>query len=745
MRNKVVSLLLFIVLMFTSVLHAEEQEDEKLTFLILPDYYPFTFTLPDGSPTGLYVEFWQLWSETNNVSITIESANLDVIKDRITSQENTFSNFFTSEERRAWADFALPFHAVQTGVMFNKQYDSDATLAELSGGKVAVLAGSHQEQYIKTNYPQLDLAPYTLTEKAIEDVINERIDAVVGEIPNLNTTLSRIGLAGVLQIAEVLYTETVHPIIGKDQPELLNLFNEGIKRIPLTDIIALEKKWLPTLKPFFENEQYLNELTIEERLWLQNHKQFKLGIDDNLPPFEFLNDKGKFSGIAADYLNHASEVLGVKFIPQKENTWLESFALLKEGKVDLMSAAIVTDERRKEMDFTAPYVAMSTAIVVRRNTLYVDNMTSLNNKILGLVEGDFVNFVLRDYPEIKIKIVSSEVEGLEILQDGLIDAFIAPIAVANYEIHKRDMNDLIIAAFAPYNLELTMAIRKGLEPLASILNKTFASMPKQQQSMIENTWLRAYVYSGLNTIDILKWVIPIVLLMLLTVILIISKSNKRLNLLLLKNKSLARRIVAIQEEERKLLSRDLHDEIGQNLTALQYHINAAKDSRDQTELHEMLNSIDEITAITYRSSYELMHWLRPMVLDDYGLEHALSNHIISKLLSESNIEYHQSFSGDFSGINDEISTNIYRIAQECITNAAKHSQAKNLWLTLSLKNECLKLTVRDDGIGFDVQAEFKRESGFGIEGIQDRLDAMEGTLELTSGSEGTRYKIILLV
>ena len=740
------SFLVIFTSMFTGMLSvsANQQQRDPITVLMLYDYYPFTFALPNGTPTGLYVEFWKLWSETNDIPIKFKLTDLNQLRSNVEGQQNVITNFFTSDERHEWADFALPIHAVQTGVLFNKKYDRQTGLKELGNAKVAVFSGSHQERFVEENYPNLQLIPHSNIEEVIEDLLNDQLDAIVGEIPNINTSLSRMGLAGVLQISEeVLYTKTVHPAIAKNQPELLNLINAGIKNIPVNDIIALEKKWLPTLTPFFENEQFLNVLTIEERLWLQTHKQFTVGIDDNLPPFEFLDESEDFVGIAADYLNHASQVLGINFVPLTDSTWLESFAGLKAGNVDLMSAAIVTEGRREEMDFTIPYVQMSTAIVVRRNTLYVDDMSSLNNKTLGLVEGDFVNFVLRDYPQINIKIVTSEVEGLEILQNGLIDAFIAPIAVANYEIHKREMNDLIIAAFAPYNLELTMAVRKGLEPLVSILNKTFASMPRQQRSLIENTWLRAYVYSGTTTIDILKWVIPVLVMMLLIIILVISKSNKRLNLLLYKNKNLARRIVAIQEEERKVLSRDLHDEIGQNLTALQYHINAAKDTKDERELKSVLDSINEITALTYQSSYELMHWLRPMVLDDYGLEHALSNHIIVKLLSESDIQYHQSFSGNFKIINEEISTNIYRIAQECITNAAKHSKAKNLWLTLRLDGSYLMLIIKDDGVGFDIEQEFKRESGLGIEGIQDRLDAMEGTLDLTSDSNGTRYEITL--
>jgi len=349
---------------------------------------------------------------------------------------------------------------------------------------------------------------------------------------------------------------------------------------------------------------------------------------------------------------------------------------------------------------------------------------------------------MNDYPEINLKIVRSEVEGLNLLQAGEIDAFIAPVAVANYEIDKRKMNELIIAAISPYNLKLSIAVRKGLEPLVSILNRSFANMTEKERSMINNTWLRSYVKSGVNKQKLLTWVVPIVLIVLVFIITVVTYNNRRLKKAIEKNKLLARRIVAIQEEERRILSRDLHDEIGQNLTALQLHIKSAKQYQDLSKLNSVITTIDEIVTVTYQSAYELMHWLRPIVLDDYGLKHALSNHIFTKLLKESNIHYIKLFHGNSQLVKSELSTSIYRIVQECISNAAKHSKAKNLWVSINVVPPILKMKIEDDGIGFDVNQVEINNSGFGLRGIEDRVDAMNGTHQLVSNSKSTLHSFV---
>jgi PAS domain S-box-containing protein len=318
--------------------------------------------------------------------------------------------------------------------------------------------------------------------------------------------------------------------IAKGQPELLAKINAGIENMPVNQIIALEKKWLPTLKPFFDSSSTVSALTRAERKWLSQHNLLSLGTDNNWAPFEFYDQQGELSGISADYMKHVQQQLQINLKPKLGVSWTEALEEFKQGNIDVMSSIFYTEERAKNINFTNPYFEISLVIVSNRNGFYAESLPSLNGKKLGLIKGYVYNeLISRDFPNINIVDVSSIEEGLNKLQSGEIDAFVDSIAAINYEINKSKINNLIITSFTPYKLELSMAVRKGLEPLIPILNKTFAAMNEKQHSAIANNWLSVKVQSGTKLSTILFWALPILSLLILT-ILIFFRMNQRLKL-----------------------------------------------------------------------------------------------------------------------------------------------------------------------------------------------------------------------
>jgi len=226
---------------------------------------------------------------------------------------------------------------------------------------------------------------------------------------------------------------------------------------------------------------------------------------------------------------------------------------------------------------------------------------------------------------------------------------------------------------------------------------------------------------------------------------VLLNSNKKLHDLINKNQNLAQKVVNIQEEERKNLSRELHDEIGQNITALKLHINVIKNLTKKSPVAQAINpiidSIDNIANITYQSAYNLMHSLRPRVLDELGLEIALVDNVFEKLLNSAGIVYFPKIKGDVTELSEELTIALYRIAQESINNAAKYSKATHLWLDLEVTPSKVQLEIRDDGIGFNAESIKKKDTSFGLQGIIDRAIALGGKHRVTSDSTGTCHRV----
>ena len=197
-----------------------------------------------------------------------------------------------------------------------------------------------------------------------------------------------------------------------------------------------------------------------------------------------------------------------------------------------------------------------------------------------------------------------------------------------------------------------------------------------------------------------------------------------------------RRLIDAQESERRSLARELHDDIGQSLTALRINLESNKRnfSHDETSLKFIETSyrlVDEIIA----SVRELSLNLRPSLLDDLGLVAALREYV-SKQLSRAEIRLDFNVDGTEVAIDPTHSIAAYRIVQEIISNIVKHSSAKRVDMSLSFEAEYLQITVRDDGIGFDVDLDNSEQ--IGLASIRERASLLGGNVEIMSTmGEGT--------
>jgi diguanylate cyclase (GGDEF)-like protein len=529
---------LLLIFSFSSLCSAKDKKDppESIRIIGVENSSPFSFTLPDGRPTGLYLEYWRLWSKSNNIPIEIVMQPFDVAMDTIKNKGAVIQGIFINDERKQWADFSNPIHNLESGIIYSDKYAEDIKFSELSDAKVAVQAESYQESYIAKKYPSLNLVTYENTSEGIKKLFNQEVDAVVGEIPNLKVDLTILRLDGVYTISdEVLLSNTVHAALAKGQPSLLKIINDGIDNIPIQSLIELEKKWLPSIKPFFSNNAFLTSLTMAERKWLQEVPALRLGID-SWYPFEYFNDKGDYSGLSADYIEYIKNSLSLTIEADKNYSWAESLAAIKVNKIDVISAIVRTPEREKSMLFTNPYISAPTVLVSRKNGFNADSLASLKGRTIGIVaENAVLGFVASDYPEILIIPVDSTIDGLQKLSDDKLDAFLGDISFVNFTINEEQFADLIITGFSPYNLEVSMAVRTELEPLVGILNKVFLSISEKEKAEIANNWLAVKIQTGIKLSTVVLWVLPISSFLMLIAMLIFVRLNRKLKLEIIEN------------------------------------------------------------------------------------------------------------------------------------------------------------------------------------------------------------------
>lgn len=192
-----------------------------------------------------------------------------------------------------------------------------------------------------------------------------------------------------------------------------------------------------------------------------------------------------------------------------------------------------------------------------------------------------------------------------------------------------------------------------------------------------------------------------------------------------------------QEEERARISRDLHDEVNQSLTGLLLRLEAAREKAPP----ELAAELAEIRALANRALNELLalaRQLRPTALDDLGLKAALISHV-REISSQGAIRATLDSSGELADLPGDAQLVIYRVAQEALSNAVRHSGAETINVRLDREGDAVELVVADDGRGFTFE---EASRGLGIPGMRERALLVHGDLQVTSRPEhGTRVRL----
>jgi len=199
------------------------------------------------------------------------------------------------------------------------------------------------------------------------------------------------------------------------------------------------------------------------------------------------------------------------------------------------------------------------------------------------------------------------------------------------------------------------------------------------------------------------------------------------------------RMVFAQEDERRRIAREMHDQFGEQLTALGLRIRMLKEaSADRADLSSMVEALEHVAQQLDRDVDHLVWELRPTALDDLGLRAALANYIQDWSVRVSvSAELHTAgLTTDRLG--SEIETTLYRIAQEALNNIAKHARAGHVEIILERRPDHVSLIVEDDGVGFDPAGVDADRRGFGLLGMQERAALVGATLQIESApGEGT--------
>ncbi|SJZ62089.1 signal transduction histidine-protein kinase/phosphatase UhpB [Photobacterium toruni] len=204
--------------------------------------------------------------------------------------------------------------------------------------------------------------------------------------------------------------------------------------------------------------------------------------------------------------------------------------------------------------------------------------------------------------------------------------------------------------------------------------------------------------------------------------------NIKLSSELGRNQVLSRQLIKTEESVRRDVARELHDEIGQNITAIRMQASILKRVEIAPVTQQCASTIEQLSLNIYDTTKGLLSRLRPKTLDDLGLAKAVEQVVCDLELEEKGIDVAMAWGHHQPLLCDTTSVTLYRICQEALNNIAKYSHATEVIIELQIDQQ-IRLQIEDNGVGFKAEDAFK---GFGLRGIRERVEILGGQCSIVS-------------
>nr|WP_281459781.1 bifunctional diguanylate cyclase/phosphodiesterase [Pseudomonas sp. P13] len=332
-------------------------------------------------------------------------------------------------------------------------------------------------------------------------------------------------------------------------------------------------------------------LTDEERRWLKDHPDLRLGVDASWPPFEFRDDQGRYQGLAADYVDVIRERLAVTLTPIEPVSWTMVLEQVAQGKIDLLPGIMSTPERQNYLAFTRPYLDFPIVILAHHGGAEPHNLEDLYGLKIAVVENYAPHELLRNHhPDLNLVALPNVSSTLQALATDKVDAVVGDLASSVWSLRQLKLDGLYVSGETPYRYQLAMGVPRENRILVGILDKVIADMSPAQISEIQEKWVGNVRDYRRFWSDLLVYGLP-ALLLLSGVLAAVIRINRRLS------SEIARRV----DLEQELRSSEYHYRgLVESLSAIAWEARVS----DFTYSYVSPHAEDLL-------GYPLSHWLIP--------------------------------------------------------------------------------------------------------------------------------------
>jgi polar amino acid transport system substrate-binding protein len=486
---------------FTQTSKAKLSDEQKLFIRKNPtikihnemNWPPFNFN-DNGKAKGYSIDYMNLVASKVGLNIKyIHGFSWDEFVEQIKNHEiDVMLNIVKTKDREKFIDFTEQYIDAMVAIYTNKKNATKInSLEDLNGKTVAIPKGFYHQELLSKRYPKIKLLLTKSHLDSLEKIAIGKADATVGVMAVLDYLVNKNFISNVKIAAKVAkeknFSSSMHIGIRDDKAVLTDIIQKGMDEITNEEIIELEQKW------FGFTQKADIQLTKKEKEFVRNNPILKVHNELNWPPFNY-NEDGKATGYSVDYMNKVASKVGFKIDYISGPSWGEFLDMLRNKELDVMLNIVKTQDRKKYINFTKPYLLASAAIYTNPNKkLKVRNVNDLNGKIVAIPKGFFYQEIFEKYyPNILLLLTKDHIESLENVAAGNADATLGEIGVINFLIKQYFIPNVKIAAPIKDKRFLSVmhfGTRDDKPLLRQILQKGIDSINEADEIELKQKWL----------------------------------------------------------------------------------------------------------------------------------------------------------------------------------------------------------------------------------------------------------------
>ena len=463
-------LFLFLLLLPVTLFAASS---DSISVVYCQDIPPFQYTDTDGSPQGLIIDYWKLWSDKTGIAVNFVEASWDQTLSLVKQGKvDVHAGLFFSKEREAYLEYGAVLSRSSTNVFVHESLSIPDDIQKLSPYRIGVIAKDFVEGFLKKELPQGVVVAYPNYESLMKDLQNGHLKVFAADTPTGLYQLSAHHLLTKFRYKQSapLYQNDWYVASTKGRKDLIAVINEGMGKITAEERNKIARRWISG-----------TPVDISDDLII--------AVSGNYPPFAMMGADGEMHGYLIDLWREWSSMTG-KNIRFRSSAWAGTIKAVKTGEADVHFGLFTSKERGTWLSFSKDLFSIATAVYYKTG-VQGQRLGKLSGEKVGVILGYYQEAYLRKhYPSIQV-VTYPDIDALIIaLMQDEVKAVLSEKPEMESTLQRFGIRGAVYEYKIVFSNTVHAGVLKGNTQLLTLINSGFDAIPVETYAELKKRWFK---------------------------------------------------------------------------------------------------------------------------------------------------------------------------------------------------------------------------------------------------------------